>query len=684
MHSKKLLKVTILVAILLFICSLQAVSATTINSNSNDGISGGITATEDGGTLYLDPGVYNKIGKDNKITISKNITIRGNGPTKDVIIDAKNSGQIFVINGNVNVRFINITFINANTTVNGGVIFNNGGTLDIQNSVFSNNTARKGGAIYSVSGIVNINNCVFDRNKANFTTTDTYSGAIHQDSGSFTIKNTNFTNNSALRSGAMRIVAGTLIIDNCNFIENTADHSAGALYVYGGNVTIDNTNFIKNYGANAAGAIYQTRDSLLEITNTKFDNNIGGSWGGGAIYKDDDRCGLNIKDCNFTNNGAINGGAIYAVDNLKVIGSTFLDNINTTIYVYGGNITVNYNSIIDNNNDKSALYFNNSSGGNPNIDYNWWGNNKYDSNIVVNNYYIAKLTNTTILKDKKIGDTIGLRYYLVLNGTNDNTGVLNLPKFEAIIKNNGVIIKNISDARISEIFTIKLTAISNNFAISNDNNDNPVVSLSIIIKNKTSLSISTPTIYEGKKTTIKAAIKNSAGKALSGKKISININGKTYIVTTNSKGIATLQVSGLKAGKFKVRFNYAGDSNYQSSTATSTQTIKAKVDLAITSIKKVKTSNKKIAAYKVTIANFGSLKSKATTLKFWHVRHGKVIKSKYAKVKAISSGKKITLIVKYYPDRALHKYCKKECFFVNPKKTMNEISYKNNLKVVNF
>lgn len=86
----------------------------------------------------------------------------------------------------------------------------------------------------------------------------------------------------------------------------------------------------------------------------------------------------------------------------------------------------------------------------------------------------------------------------------------------------------------------------------------------------------------------------------------------------------------------------------------------------------------------MTIVNSGSLKSKATYLKFWHVRNGKIIKPKYAKVKSIGSGKKITLIVKYYSDRVLHKYCKKECFFVNPKKTMNEISYKNNLKVVNF
>lgn len=82
------MNVTLLVAILLFICSLQAVSATTINSNSNNAINEGIINTENGGTLYLDPGIYNKIVKDNKITINKNITIMGNAPTKDVIIDA--------------------------------------------------------------------------------------------------------------------------------------------------------------------------------------------------------------------------------------------------------------------------------------------------------------------------------------------------------------------------------------------------------------------------------------------------------------------------------------------------------------------------------------------------------------------------------------------------------------------
>lgn len=68
-----------------------------------------------------------------------------------------------------------------------------------------------------------------------------------------------------------------------------------------------------------------------------------------------------------------------------------------------------------------------------------------------------------------------------------------------MMKCNGEIIKNICDARLSEIFTIKLIAITNNFAINNDNNDNPAVSLPIILKTNTTLSISTPTIYEGKK-----------------------------------------------------------------------------------------------------------------------------------------------------------------------------------------
>ncbi|ADC45924.1 adhesin-like protein [Methanobrevibacter ruminantium M1] len=65
-----------------------------------------------------------------------------------------------------------------------------------------------------------------------------------------------------------------------------------------------------------------------------------------------------------------------------------------------------------------------------------------------------------------------------------------------------------------------------------------------------------------------ATLKSAKGNAISGKKISFTINGKTYSTTTNAKGLATLNVSLSKKGTYSCTAKYAGDGMYK---ATSTK-----------------------------------------------------------------------------------------------------------------
>ena len=53
-----------------------------------------------------------------------------------------------------------------------------------------------------------------------------------------------------------------------------------------------------------------------------------------------------------------------------------------------------------------------------------------------------------------------------------------------------------------------------------------------------------------------ASLKTSKGKAISGKKITFKIKGKTYKAKTNKKGIATVGLKNLKVGKYKVTVKY--------------------------------------------------------------------------------------------------------------------------------
>ncbi|MBZ9570275.1 Ig-like domain-containing protein, partial [Methanobrevibacter sp. TMH8] len=188
---------------------------------------------------------------------------------------------------------------------------------------------------------------------------------------------------------------------------------------------------------------------------------------------------------------------------------------------------------------------------------------------------------------------------------------------------------------------------------------------------------------QGEKTNIKVTLKDTDGNILKGKKISLTINKRTYTATTNNKGIAVFKVAGLKGGNHKFSVKFQGDSNYNSLVVSKIQKVVSKTDLALVSIKKVKSSNKQNPKYKVTIINKGSLKSKPTTLSIFHIRKGIKIKAKNFKVKSIAPGKKISLIVDYYPDRTKHRYCI-AYYTLDPKNKNKEIIYTNNKKSISL
>lgn len=132
MKYKRLILLTIF-AMVILLFSISTVSA--IDNTTTNGINGAITWAVPGDTILLDSGNYT--GTSNTgITITKNTTIQGNGPTNSVIIDAKGLSRIFTIDNN-----LNLTFLNGNVTGNRGAIWNNNALtmLTFVNCIFFNN-----------------------------------------------------------------------------------------------------------------------------------------------------------------------------------------------------------------------------------------------------------------------------------------------------------------------------------------------------------------------------------------------------------------------------------------------------------------------------------------------------------------------------------------------------------------
>ena len=209
----------------------------TSGSDSNDGagwssavktISHALDIVGDDNPIYVANGVnYLDDNNVNGLFIAKNISIIGVGD--NVIIDAKNLGRIFYVDGFA-LSLSNLILANANVSnandQRGGAIWANNSVLDIDNCKFINNTAGNsnsyGGAINLKYSIANIRQSSFDNNAAWYA-----GGAINAENTNvlLNISHSEFANNKILNNGWSTGAAicsyNTVNIYNSIFYNNT-------------------------------------------------------------------------------------------------------------------------------------------------------------------------------------------------------------------------------------------------------------------------------------------------------------------------------------------------------------------------------------------------------------------------------------------------------------------------------
>ena len=174
------------------------------------------------------------------------------------------------MNYNGDALINNSNFIN-NSASWGGAVYTVGKhtsgitKLTVLNSVFDGNKATFGAAVYVENAAVEVDNSLFKFNKGigtgSYGTSSTQGAAIlvmEDTDGSYanvhasaSIKNSNFTNNSANKGGAISFatVSDASTVDNCNFINNTASQYGGAIRTNMANnavLKVSNSNFTNN------------------------------------------------------------------------------------------------------------------------------------------------------------------------------------------------------------------------------------------------------------------------------------------------------------------------------------------------------------------------------------------------------------------------------------------------------
>lgn len=278
------------------------------------------------------------------------------GETYENYTDATGSGFM----GGVNIS----TF--GNTTSVKNTFRNNTST---SNSAFGG-TPGGGGALYNWGGNVTIQDSVFDSNKSTGTGSPVGGGALMlYQTKNANISGTEFNNNSAAQNGGAIYFhqAQNSQITNSKFNGNTANSYGGAIYINRAeNIEISNSEFIGNkvgelneynkYGGAimingltttiASGITSAIHDTVFENneansggamfvsgTETTFNNltfNTNNAYSGGALMLGSDAGyfhGITLKENHFTGNTAVeNGGAIDNSGTLYIYNSDFTNN----------------------------------------------------------------------------------------------------------------------------------------------------------------------------------------------------------------------------------------------------------------------------------------------------------------------------------------------------------------------
>lgn len=242
------------------------------------------------------------------------------------------------------LKIYDSTFKNNSAQFNGGAVYGN--YLEVDNSYFELNKILTrssteyttigqkglGGAICSVDS--KIKNSLFKNNRvlnSGYWQIEEGGGAITS-LKTLTVENSNFTENTALKGGAIFGIAAFdsylnsknyVNITNSNFYDNVAQ--SGGAVCSNFNMTVDNSVFDHNtatgYGGGAINTGFKSNDN--NFTNSNFTNNAAYNYGG-AISSSHSH----VEKCLFDNNTANHGGAIFSLS-FAIADSTFKDNVGT-------------------------------------------------------------------------------------------------------------------------------------------------------------------------------------------------------------------------------------------------------------------------------------------------------------------------------------------------------------------
>ncbi len=211
----------------------------------------------------------------------------------------------------------------------------------IEGFTITGGTADNGGGMHILHSSPIVNNCIFIENSANEYGGGMYNGINTQPK----VANCQFIRNNAnYTGGGIHNFQSKPKITNCEFYGNRTNSSGGGMANRTSYPTVTNCIFYGNY-ANYSGGGIQNSNGLPTISNCTFCDNVANNYGGGMDNESSDPMVLN---CTFTRNSALYGDGISNRNYSDTAITNCILWLNTPLEIYKSDdsaVTVSYTNI---------------------------------------------------------------------------------------------------------------------------------------------------------------------------------------------------------------------------------------------------------------------------------------------------------------------------------------------------
>ena len=237
--------------------------------------------------------------------------------------------------------------VSGNTDPNNGSGINNGGTLTVSNSTFSDNGGTRygeGGGIFN-DGTLSVSGSTFSGNSGDG------GGAIaNESSGTMTVTGCSLADNSGSAGGGIYNV-GTATLSNSTLTGNsTGSYGVGGAISNTGTMTVTAVTISGNFGDSAGGGIYNYQltgyaGGTLTVTDSTISNNSATDGGGIDGAKGTT---TTISDSTIAYNSATTGGGVDQAGTFNVLSTIIANNTAPTGPDFDGTITAGNHDLVDN------------------------------------------------------------------------------------------------------------------------------------------------------------------------------------------------------------------------------------------------------------------------------------------------------------------------------------------------